>query len=225
MPDDSAKRFGRSASLDTAAAEGAGLRVENKKEGVACPPWWLPSFMADSGGNQEAHVDVGKPMHRDLTRHQPAEQLTPDNRPSHALPSSEPFDPVRPLSFIAKGCETIAWWTSSALLCALLFLLSADAFNGKVSTYLRAACPFLPLAAFTPRQPLPLPHCPNLNLFRIPRRSGRCGAWGYHAKLGARRCGRSGEDAPLTNPNTDTLFLGHASRAATGLLPPTSSMR
>ena len=137
MPDDAAKRFGRSVSLDTAAAEGAGLRVENKKEGVACPPWWLPSFMAhgqaDSGGNQEAHVDVndGKPR-RDLTRDQPAEQLTPANSPSHALPSSDSFDPVRPLSLIAKGCETIALWTSSALLCALLFLLSAVTFNGKV---------------------------------------------------------------------------------------------
>ena len=185
MPDDAAKRFGRSASLDTAAAEGAGLRVENKEEGVACPPWWLPSFMADSGGNQEAHVDVdnGKP-HRDLTRDQPAEQLTPANSPSHALPSSEPFDPVRPLSFIVKGCETIALWTSSALLCALLFLLSAVTFNGKVCAPPRSRIHSGSALASSMHLPTPA----LINLIRIPWRSGRCGAMGYQAKIGARRC-------------------------------------
>ena len=48
-----------------------------------------------------------------------------------------------------------AWcWTSSALVCALLFLLSAYVFNGKVapSLLLRAAC--------TPLRPAPWPACP-----------------------------------------------------------------
>ena len=47
-PDDAAKGFGRSASLDAAAAEGAGLRV-GKEEGVACPPQWLPVLLASLG--------------------------------------------------------------------------------------------------------------------------------------------------------------------------------
>jgi hypothetical protein len=47
-PDDAAKRFGRSAPLDAAATERAGLRAQ-KDEGVACPPWWLPPFMANHG--------------------------------------------------------------------------------------------------------------------------------------------------------------------------------
>lgn len=68
-PDNAAKHFERRAPLD--AAERAGLRVE-KSEGVACPPWWLPPFLANHGqvhsGNQVAHVDDGKP-HRDLTSH------------------------------------------------------------------------------------------------------------------------------------------------------------
>ena len=47
-PADAAKGFGRSASLDAAAAEGAGLRV-GKEEGVACPPQWLPVLLASLG--------------------------------------------------------------------------------------------------------------------------------------------------------------------------------
>jgi len=75
-------------------------------------------------------VDDGKP-HRDLMSHPSAEQPSPADSPS----LSESFDPVRPLPFIAKGREMIAWWTSSALLCALMFLLcSLYAFDGKVST-------------------------------------------------------------------------------------------
>ena len=85
------------------------------------------------------------------TSHQPAEQLTPADIPSHAPLSSEPFDPVRPLSFIAKRREMTAWWTSSALLCALMFLLSAYAFNGKVPTSLSSSC--TPCALF--RTPAP----------------------------------------------------------------------
>ena len=138
---DAAKRFGRSAPLDPAATELAELHVQ-KDEGVACPPWWMPSFLAIHGqvhsGNQVAGVDVadGEP-HRDLTSHQPAGQRTPADSPPHAAPSSEQSDPVRPLSFIAKGRETIVWWTaSSALLCALLFFLSAGALSRKVSTNL-----------------------------------------------------------------------------------------
>ena len=86
------------------------------------------------GVADDGDVDDGKP-HRDLS-HQPAAAYACTDNPSHVPPSSEPFDPVRPLSFIAKGCKVIAWWTSSALLCALLFLLSAYAFNGKVATSL-----------------------------------------------------------------------------------------
>ena len=154
--DDAAERFGRSAPLDTAATERAVLRVQ-KKEGVACPPWWLPSFMGDRGqvvysGSQVAHVDVDDGKRRDLTSHQPAEQLTPADIPSHAPLSSEPFDPVRPLSFIAKRREMTAWWTSSALLCALMFLLSAYAFNGKVPTSLSSSC--TPCALFRTLPPL-----------------------------------------------------------------------
>ena len=61
MPDDTTKRFGRSAPLDAAAMERTGLRVE-KKEGIACPPWRVPPFMAYhgqvQGSGQVAHVDV-----------------------------------------------------------------------------------------------------------------------------------------------------------------------
>ena len=160
MPDDAAKRFGRSAPLDAAAAERAGLRAE-KNEGVACPPWWLPPFMANHGqvhsGNQVlAHVNVDDGMpHRDLMSHRSAEQPKPANSPSHG--------------------ETIGSWISSALLCAFVFLLSACAFNGKVHTpfLLCAACtlffllhpaPCTPCspctsAPCTPRAaPTPLPH-------------------------------------------------------------------
>ena len=50
MPDDAAKGFGRSASLDTAGAEGAKPRAGKPGEGVAYPPWWMPALMgADSG--------------------------------------------------------------------------------------------------------------------------------------------------------------------------------
>ena len=136
---DAVNRFGRSAPLDPAATEVAKLRVQ-KEESVACPPWWMPSFLAIHGqvhsGSQVAGVDAanGKP-HRDLTSHQPAGQRTPADSPPHAAPSSEQSDTMRPLSSNAKGRETIVWWTaSSALLCALLFVLSAGASSGKVST-------------------------------------------------------------------------------------------
>ena len=95
------------------------------------------------GAAHDGDVDDGKP-HRDLS-HQSAEQPTPADSPSHAPPSSESFDPVHPLSFIAKGCEVIAWWTSSALLCVLLFLLSAYAFNRKVATSLSPPARSVPL--------------------------------------------------------------------------------
>ena len=158
-----AKGFADNASLDPIATERAGLRVE-KEEGIACQPWWLPVIL----GAHDGDVDDGKP-HRDLTSHQSAEQPTPADSRSHAPPSSESFDPVRPLSFIANGREMVAWWTPSALLCALLFLLSAFAFNGKVTTslLLRAAC--------TPLRPAPctsthsLPHPPPCILPSAPR--------------------------------------------------------
>ena len=151
MPDDAAKRFGRSALLDAAAAERAGLRVE-KNEGVACPPWWLPPCMANHGqahsSNQVAHIDVddGKPQ-CDLMSNQSAGQSKPADRPSHAPPSSDSSNPVRSLSSIPKGRETIDWWTSSSLLCAFVFVLILYAFNGKVPT------PFLLRAAYTPLCP------------------------------------------------------------------------
>ena len=135
MPDDTAKRFGRSAPLGAAATEHAGLQIE--KDGVACPPWWLPPFMANHGqvhsGNQVAHVDAddSKP-HRELMSDQSAEQPTPAD--THAPPFSESSDPVRTLSFIAEGRETLNSWTLGALLCAFVFLLSVYAFDGKVST-------------------------------------------------------------------------------------------
>ena len=155
------------APLDAAGAERAGLRV-GKNEGIACPPWWLPPFMAHYGqvhsGNQVlAHVviDDGKP-HRDFMSHQyghqPAEQPAPTDSPSHAPSSSESSNPAHPRSFIAKGRETINSWTSSTLLSALVLLLSVYAFNGKVPTLFRhrAACTLL-LAAFTPSVRLPHP--------------------------------------------------------------------
>lgn len=161
-PGDAAKRFGRSALLDAAASERAGLRAE-KNEGVACPPWWLPPFMANHGqahsGNQVAHVDVddGKP-HCDLMSNQSAGQPKPAANPLHAPPSSESSIPVRSLSSIAKGRETIDWWASSTLLCAFVFVLSVYAFNGKVPFLLRAASTLLcPAAApCSPCSPCPL---------------------------------------------------------------------
>ena len=160
VPDDAAKGFGRSASLDAAAAEGAKPRGKTE-EGVACPLQWLPVMLGANdpvpSGNRVVtthdggDVDDGTP-HRDLTSHQPAEQPTPADIRSHAPPSSASFDPVRPLSSIAKGREMIAWWTSSALMCALLFLLSAYVSNGKVATFLllRAACtPLRPAPCYT----------------------------------------------------------------------------
>ena len=45
MPDDAAKRFGSSASLDTAATERDGDEPR-KKEDVATPPHWLPLVLA-----------------------------------------------------------------------------------------------------------------------------------------------------------------------------------
>ena len=141
MPDDAAKRFGRSAPLDAAAAEHAGLRVK-ETEGVACPPWWLPTFMADYG---QVHsdtqvlvhdgIDDGKP-HRDFMSDQSAEQLTPPDSPSHAHSCAESSNSVRPRYSIAEGAETLNLWTSSALLCAFILLLSVYAFDGKVSTLL-----------------------------------------------------------------------------------------
>ena len=141
MPHDAAKRFGRSAPLDAAAAEHAGLRVK-ETEGVACPPWWLPTFMADYG---QVHsdtqvlvhdgIDDGKP-HRDFMSDQSAEQLTPPDSPSHAHSCAESSNSVRPRYSIAEGAETLNLWTSSALLCAFILLFSVYAFDGKVSTLL-----------------------------------------------------------------------------------------
>ena len=159
-PDDAAKRFGRSALLDAAATEGAAPRGKTE-EGVACPLQWLSVILGAHdpvpSGNRVAttrdggDVDDGTP-HHDLTSHQSAEQPTPADIRSHAPPSSASFDPVRPL--IAKGREMIAWcWTSSALMCALLFLLSAYVFNGKVATSL------LPHVACTPLRPASCTPC------------------------------------------------------------------
>ena len=163
-PDDAAKRFGRSALLNAAATERAGLRVE-KNEGVACPPWWLPPFMANDGqahsGNQVAHVDVddGKPD-RDVKSYQSAEQPTPADCPSHAPPSSESSNSVRPLSSIAKGRDATDWWTSSTLLCAFVFVLSVYAFNGQVPFLLRAASiPVYALLLCTLLPPFPPAPC------------------------------------------------------------------
>ena len=130
MPDDAAKHYG----LDAAAA---------KRAGLACPPWWLPPFMANHGqvhsGNQVlAYVDVddGKP-HRDFISHQSAEQPKPADSHSHG--------------------ETIGLWTSSALLCAFVFFLSVYAFNGKVPT------PFILCAAGTL-----FPYCTQLSAHLLP---------------------------------------------------------
>lgn len=138
---DEPRRF----DINAAATEHAGLRVE-EKEGAACPPWWLPPFLANHGqvhsGNQVlAHVDVHDGKHRDFMSHQPAEQPEPADSPSHLSPSFESLNLVRPLSCIAKGRETINSWTSCALLSAFVFLLSVCSFNGKVPT------PFLPARA------------------------------------------------------------------------------
>ena len=174
VPDDAAKRFGHSAPVDAAAAERAGLRVE-ENEGVACPPWWLPPFMANHGqahsGNQVAHVDAndGKP-HRVFMSDQSAEQPTPADSPSHAPLSSESSNPVRSLSSIAKARDTTDWWTSSTLLCAFVFVLSVYAFTGKVPFLLRAASTLLyalllhpapPGAAPPPPAPCPLLPAPR----------------------------------------------------------------
>ena len=170
-----AKGFTHNASLDPTASERAGLRVE-KEEGVACQPWWLPVVL----GAHDGDVDVGK-AHPVLASHQSAEQPTPADNPSHAPPSSDSFDTVRPLSFVAKGREIIASWTSSALLCAFLFLLSAYAFNGKVATSLRlrAACTPLRPAPCNTLHLAPLPHPPPFTLgsapwpqYRTPKKKG-----------------------------------------------------
>ena len=126
--DDAAKRFG----LDAAAAERAGLRGEND-EGIACPPWWLPPFIANHG---QVH---GKP-HHDLMSHQSAEQPKPAGSPSHG--------------------EAIGLWTSSALLCAFVFLLKVYDFNGKVTNSFRPprSMHTSPCRAFTPAVTLPLIH-------------------------------------------------------------------
>ena len=111
---------------------------------MGSPLQWLPVILGahdpvPSAGSRVVtthdadDVDDGTP-HRDLTSHQSAEP-TPTEIRSHAPLSSASFDPVRPLPSIPKSREMIAWWTSSALLCALLFLLSAYVFNGKVATH------------------------------------------------------------------------------------------
>ena len=141
-------------------------RVETE-EGVACAPWWLSMIIGvhdpiQSGSQVAQHGDIddGKPC-CDLTSHQSAEHPTPVDNPP---PPSVSFDPVRPLSFIAKGREMIAWWTSCALLCALLFLLlSAYAFNGKVATSLLSSA--RSVHSSSPCTPCnlhlaPLPHSP-----------------------------------------------------------------
>ena len=114
------------------------------------------------GVAHDGDVDDGKPP-RDLS-HEPTEP-TPVVSPSRALPSSEPFDLVRrPLPFIAIGREMIAWWASSALLCAIVFLLSVYAFNGKVSTYLFSSsvhsCGRVHPANTLSAPPATLPHPP-----------------------------------------------------------------
>ena len=101
VPDDAAKGFGRSASLDAAAAEGA-KPCGKTEEGVAYALWWMPVILGvhDTvpSGNRVVttatrdggDVDDGTP-HRDLTSHQPAEQPTPADirlmrlRPLHRL--------------------------------------------------------------------------------------------------------------------------------------------
>ena len=128
-----------------------------KKLGVACPLQWLPVMLGvhdpvPSGSrvvttHDAGDVDDGTP-HRDLTSHKFAKP-TPAEIRSHTPPSSASSDSVRPLSSIVKDREMIAWWTSSALLCALL---CAYVFNGKVATslLLRAACtPLRPALCYT----------------------------------------------------------------------------
>ena len=171
-----AKGFAHTASLDPTAMERTGLRVE-KEEGVACQPWWLPVMLgvhdAVLSGNlvvvtthDGGDVDDGTP-HHDLTSHQSAEQPTPADIRAHAPPASASFDPVRPVSFIAIGREMVAWWTSSALMCALLFLLSAYVFNGKVATLLSSCTQLALLFALRPANTLHLaPRCTLLFAFR-----------------------------------------------------------
>ena len=162
VPDDASKRFGRSAPLDAVATERAGLRVD-ENEGVACPPWWLPPFMANHGqvhSNNEvlAHIDAhdGKP-HRDLMSHEPAEQPKPADSPSRG--------------------ETIGLWISSALLlCTFILLLGVYAFNGKVHTpfLLLTACTLSPLlhpsASCTPAPPSHTAPCTHLGPLPHPQR-------------------------------------------------------
>ena len=163
MPEDAAQRFGRSAPLDAAAAERAELRVE-ENDGVACPPWWLPPFMATNGqalsGNQVAHVHVddGKP-HCDLMSHQSAGEPKPAESPSHALPSSESSNPVRSLSSIAKGRVTIINSWTIPLLCAFVFVLSVYAFEAKVPTTPFLSCVQRAPCASSTLLPAPYPLC------------------------------------------------------------------
>ena len=61
----------------------------------------------------------------------------------------------------------VAWWTSSALMCALLFLLSAYVFNGKVATLLSSCTQLALLFALRPANTLHLaPRCTLLFAFR-----------------------------------------------------------
>ena len=162
MPGDAAKcHFGRSAPLGAAATEHAELHGE-KKQGVAFPLWWLPPLLANHdqahSGNQVTHLDVdngGKP-HRDLMSHRSAEPPTPADSHSHV--KSESSNPERPLSFIAKGRETLNSWTSSALLCALVFLLNVYAV-GKVCPLLSSSCE-QPALSFARPHLLPAPIAP-----------------------------------------------------------------
>ena len=162
VPDDASKRFGRSAPLDAVATERAGLRVD-ENEGVACPPWWLPPFMANHGqvhSDNEvlAHIDAhdGKP-HRDLMSHESAEQPKPADSPSRG--------------------ETIGLWISSALLlCTSILLLGVYASNGKVHTpfLLLTACTRSPLlhpsASCTPAPPSHTAPCTHLGPLPHPQR-------------------------------------------------------
>ena len=109
--------------------------------------------------HDDGDVDDHKP-HRDLS-HGPIEP-TPVVNPSRAPPSSESFDLACPLPFIAIGREMIAWWASSALLCAIVFLLSVHAFNGKV-------CPLIAQRALlSPCTPLIYTLCTSRHSHTLP---------------------------------------------------------
>ena len=158
VPDDASKRFGRSAPLDAVATERAGLRVD-ENEGVACPPWWLPPFMANHGqfhSDNEvlAHIDVhdGKP-HRDLMSHESAEQPKPADSPSRDETIGLCMDfkrstvhihpPPRRLRFQWKGAHT-----------PFLLLTACTLFSPAAPSSLHTCSPFPLLPAHLG----PLPH-------------------------------------------------------------------